>query len=404
MWVLGSGDRVTQNNQQSSQYNRCASHQSSGHQLISEDCEVVKPAPCFCIPHVPGNLEGFSLISTSMQISWIRLRPLALVLCLLSTVHIASAQDQEVDEQLSATRRVFKSVGPGLRSLRRGTDGKYYLLAAPSVGLVIFDQKGQQLSVIGAPSPEPVANKAGRSVIAFGEDCDVDANGNIYVADRGFNLISVFTPDGKLLRSVPVTAPLSVIALPDGEMAVSTFRGSRLITVYGPNGRLVRDFGEPEDLSARADLNRYLSLGRLATDSAGHVYYGYTYLPEPRIRLYDRLGFARLDFEFTGLGAWSEGRAARKEIDRQEKRTEPPSLLPILTGFGVDPVNGDVWMCLHNTLLHFDKEGIRRSEYQIYTPDGTRLEGTVVLVEENRLLIGADPLGVFEFHRPDRKQ
>lgn len=351
----------------------------------------------------PGNREGFSVISISMQRSWTRCLPLALVLCLLATVRYASAQDQEIDEQLSASRRVFKNIGSGLRSLRRGADGKYYLLASPSVGLVVFDSKGQQLSVIGAPAAEPVANKAGRSAIAFGEDCDVDANGNIYVADRGFNLINVFAPDGTLLRSVPVAAPLSVIALPDGELAVASFRSKRLITVFGSNGRFVRDFGEPEDLSARADLNRYLSLGRLATDSAGHVYYGYTYLPEPRVRQYDLHGFAGLDFEFTGLGAWSEGRAARKEIDRQEKRTEPPSLLPILTSFGVDPLNGDVWMCLHNTLLHFDKEGIRRSAYQIYTPDGTRLEGTVLLVEEDRLLIGADPLGVFEFRRPDRK-
>lgn len=335
-----------------------------------------------------------------MPRSWVRFFHLALVLCLVIAVRSASAQDQEVDEQLSASRRVFKTIGPGLRSLRRGADGKYYLLASPNIGLVVFDVKGQQLSVIGATPP--VANKAGRSAIAFGEDCDVDAKGNIYVADRGFNLVSVFAPDGKLLRSVPVSAPLSVIALPEGEMAVSTLAGSRLITVYDSTGRLVRDLGEPEDLSARPDLNRYLSLGRLATDSTGRLYYGYSYLPEPRVRQYDRFGFAGIDFEFTGLGAWSEGRAARKEIDRLAKRTDPPSLHPILTAFGVDPVNGDVWMCLHNTLLHFDKEGIRRSEYQIYTPDGTRLEGTVMLVEDDRLLIGADPLGVFEFRRPDR--
>jgi hypothetical protein len=60
-------------------------------------------------------------------------------------------------------------------------------------------------------------------------------------------------------------------------------------------------------------------------------------------------------------------------------------------------------MCLHNTLLHFDKEGIRRSEYQIYTTENARLEGNVMLVEEDRLLIGSDPLGIFEFPRPDRK-
>lgn len=329
---------------------------------------------------------------------------LALVLCLLAIVPTSSAQDFEVDQQLSATRRLFKTVGPGLRSLRRGSDGKYYLLAFPAVGLVVFDSKGQQLSVIGAAPSESVTNKQGRSSISFGEDCDVDAKGNIYVADRGLNLVSVFAPDGKLLRSVSVIAPLSVVSLPDGEMAVATLRSARLISVFGANGRLVRDFGEPEDLSSRPDLNRYLSLGRLTTDSSGHVYYGYTYLPEPRVRQFDRFGYAGMDFEFTGLGAWSEGRAARKEIDRLDKRSDPPSLRPILTAFGVDPLNGDVWMCLHNTLLHFDKEGIRRSEYQIYTPEGTRLEATVILVEENRLLIGADPLGVFEFPRPDKKQ
>ena len=339
-----------------------------------------------------------------MQRSWVNFFRLVLLLCLSAVAQSTLAQDQVIDEQLSASRRLFRSVGPGLRSIRHGANGKYYLLASPNVGLLIFDAKGQQLSVIGAQPRESVESKAGRAAIAFGEDCDVDASGNIYIADRGFNLVSLFSPDGKLIRSVPVTAPLSVLALPDGEMAVSTFRGSHLITVYSSKGQIVREFGDPEDLSARADLNRYLSLGRLASDSTGHVYYGYTYLPEPRVRQYDRFGYGGTDFEFTGLGAWSEGRAARKEIDRQEKRTEPPSLVPILTAFGVDPVNGDVWMCLHNTLLHFDKEGIRRSEYQIYTPDGTRLEGTVILVEEDRLLIGADPLGVFEFRRPDRKQ
>lgn len=338
-----------------------------------------------------------------MPISSVNSFRLALILFLLAIARTASAQDPEVDAQLTASRRVFKNIGPGLRSLRRGLDGKYYLLASPAVGLVVFDAKGNQLSVIGAPPPDSVANKAGHAAIAFGEDCDVDANGNIYVADRGYNLVTVFSPDGKLLRSFPVTAPLSVVALPDREVAVSTFRGSHLITVYGPTGLPLRDIGEPEELSARADLNRYLSLGRLASNPSGHLYYGYTYLPEPRVRQYDRFGYGAADFEFTGLGAWSEGRAARKEIDRLEKRAEPPSLLPILTAFGVDPVNGDVWMCLHNTLLHFDKDGIRRSEYQIYTPDGARLQGTVLLVEEDRLLIGEDPLGIFELPRPDRK-
>jgi hypothetical protein len=336
-----------------------------------------------------------------MQRSRAQLIHFLLFLCLLGSSFAAPAQ--EPDAQLNANRRLFKSVGRGLHSLRRGPDGKYYVLT-PSDGLLIFDADGKKLGVIGAAPPDPVASKAGHTAIAFGEDCDVDASGNIYVADRGSNLISVFAPDGKLLRSIPVNSPIGVVALPDGEVGVTTFHGAHLITVYNSSGHVVREFGDPEELSTRPELNRYLSQGRLASDAQNRVYYGYTYLPEPRVRQYDRFGFGGVDFEFTGLGAWSEGRAARREIDRLDKRTDPPSLLPVLTAFGVDPVNGDVWMCLHNTLLHFDKDGIRRSSYQIYTPDDTRLEGTVLIVEQDRLLIGSDPLGIYEFLRPDRKQ
>jgi len=316
-------------------------------------------------------------------------------ICLLALALLSSATD--VDDQLMAKRRVFPSIGPGLRALRHGQDGKYYLLSSPDVGIVIFDSNGKQLNVIGA------ANTYGHSVIAFGEDCDVDAGGNLYVADRGNNLIQIFAPDGKLLRSINFNSPVSVAALPEGEVAVTAPRGFHLVSVFGSNGRLTREFGDPEQLSTRDDLNRYLSIGRLASDPQGRLYYGYTYLPEPDVRQYDRFGFAKLDFQFTSIDAFSEARAMRKEIERQEKRSDPPRLLPVLTAFGVDPVHGDVWVALHNTLLHFDSEGNRRSEYQIYTKDGARIEANVLLVEENRLLIGSDPLGVWEFARPDRK-
>jgi hypothetical protein len=324
----------------------------------------------------------------------------SLVICALALTLASAAA--EVDDQLMAVRRVFPSIGPGLRALRHGQDGKYYLLASPNVGIAVFDSQGKQLKVIGATASGAVNDPASHPPIAFGEDCDVDSQGNLYVADRGYNQINVFSPDGKLLRSISFNSPITLAALPEGEVAVTAPRGLHLVTVFGSNGRLVREFGDPEQVSDRADLNRYVSIGRLGSDPRGNIFYGYTYLPEPVVRQYDRFGFAKLDFQFTSIDAFSEARAARKEIERQEKRVEPPSLQPILTAFGVDPVSGDVWMALHNTLLHFDKEGNRRSEYQIYTKDGARIEATVILVEEKRLLIGADPLGVYEFARPDR--
>lgn len=65
--------------------------------------------------------------------------------------------------------------------------------------------------------------------------------------------------------------------------------------------------------------------------------------------------------------------------------------------------SGELWIALHNKLLRFDKDGNRKATYHLYAPDGTALDANALLVEENRILIGNDPLGVFEFERPDIK-
>ena len=328
---------------------------------------------------------------------------LATAVALLPVAGALLAGAPEIDDDLFAKRRLFSNIGPGLRAVRRAANGNYYVLASPAVGVAIFDAKGRQLSVIGTPPEAPVANKAGRAPIAFGEDCDVDAQGNVYVADRGYNLVTVFSPEGKQLRSFPVSSPSSLASLPNGEVAVTTLEQTHHVAVYSSDGKLAREFGDVESVSSRPEVDHYLNLGRVNSDSQGHIYYGFTYMPEPLVRQYDRFGTASQDFEFTGADAFPEAHATRKAIEREEGRTDSPIFRPILTAFGVDPVNGDVWMGLHNTLIHFDKDGIRRSEYQIYTPRGASLDASVILVEEERLLVGADPLGIYEFPRPDRK-
>jgi hypothetical protein len=309
----------------------------------------------------------------------------------------------EIDDDLTASRRLFPSIGPGLRAVRHAANGNYYVLVSSS-GVTVFDDKGKQLSVIGAPPPVTV-NKTGRSGIpSFGQDCDVDSQGNVYVADRGYNLVTEFAPDGKQLRAFPVDALLSLAVLPEGEVAVTSLQSTHHVIVYGPDGKIAREFGEFESLSTRADVDHSLNLGRVSSDPQGHIYYGFTYMPEPTVRKFDRFGNASQDFVFNGVDAYPEASATRKAIDRAESSNDFLTFRQILTAFGVDPVNGDVWMGMHNTLVHFDKDGIRRSEYQVWTPKGAPLDATVILVEEERLLIGSDPLGVYEFHRPDRKR
>jgi hypothetical protein len=321
--------------------------------------------------------------------------------CLLACV--AGCVLAQEEGELAARRRISPGLGPGLRTVKRGGDGRLYVLASPSPGLVVFDAAGKQVLSIGELATTASAPKADRALITFGEDCDADAEGKIYVADRGANLIQVFSPEGTLLRSIAVKNPISVAALPEGEVAVGTLREPHLVIVFDKNGRDVREFGDPEPIAERVDLNRYLNIGQLATDAQGHLYYGFAYLPEPTVRQYDRLGYAGQDIQYTALDAWPAAQAARKEIERQERRGDQPSLKRILTALGVDRANGEVWIALGNTLLHFDKEGNRRASYQLYTPEGARLEANTILVEKEHIIIGSDPLGIYEFERPDKK-
>ena len=323
------------------------------------------------------------------------------VMCLLACAGRSILAQDEGD--LTAKQRVFPGIGPGLRTVKRGGDGRLYVLASPSPGLTVFDEAGKQVLSIAQLASSPGSANASQALIAFGEDCDVDSDGKIYVADRGANLIRVFSPDGAPVRSIAVKNPVAVAALPEGEVAVATLREPHLVIVFDKTGREVREFGDPEPIAERQELNRYLNIGRLATDAKGHLYYAFAYLPEPTVRQYDHLGYAGQDIQYTALEVWPAAQAARKEIERQERRGDQPSLKRVLTAVGVDRSNGEVWIALENTLLHFDAEGNRRASYKIYTPQGARLDASTILVEKDRLLIGDDPLGIFEFERPDKK-
>jgi hypothetical protein len=327
------------------------------------------------------------------------------VMCLLAWMSAGTAaQAQEPEEvDLSAKQRILPAIGPGLRAVRQGADGRLYVLASPSPGLSVVDAAGKQLLTIGESASPASSATAGQSLITFGDDCDVDAEGKIYVADRGANLIRIFSAEGKPLRSFAVKDPISVASLPEGEIAVATLREPHLVIVFDKNGKEVREFGDPESISEREDLNRFLNIGQLGTDAQGHLYYAFGYLPEPTVRQYDRLGYGGQDIQYTAIDVLPTAVAVRKEIERQEQRGKEPSFKRVLTGLGVDRSNGEVWIALNNNLLHFDSAGNRRATYKIYTPQGARLEANTILVEKDQLIIGSDPLGLYLFDRPDKK-
>lgn len=323
------------------------------------------------------------------------------VMCLLALA--AGVAQAQVEDDLTAKTRVLPSIGAGLRGIKRGPDGHLYVLASPALGVASFDGAGKQILSVGPASGGAGGTAGGKPLVVFGEDFDLDAQGNIFVADRGANQVLIFSPKGELVKSFPVNAPLSIAALPEGEIAVATLRQAHLVMVFDKTGREIREFGDPEPLADRPDLNRYLSVGQLETDAKGTLYYAFGYMPEPTVRPYDRHGYAGQDVVYTALDAMPEAQAARKEIERQERKGGTPFFKRILTAVGIDQNTGEVWMALHNTLLHFDTDGNRQATYKLYTPEGARLEANTILVERDHLLIGSDPLGIYDFERPDRK-
>ena len=312
----------------------------------------------------------------------------------------------QIETELLARRRVFPEAGAGLRGVKRDAAGRYYVLTAPGHTVLIYNDAGQRAGPVpglaAAPSvPVPPASKD--APLIYGDDLAVDAAGRrVYVADRGANAIKVFNPDGTLALQIPIAAPTSVAVLPEGEIAVASMKSARLVSVFDARGKVVREFGDPTEVAERSELNRFLNIGRLASDAAGHIYYAFAYLPEPTVRKYDRYGYAAFEVALTSLEFFPTAQAARREIQRQE-RGGTPNLKPIITAVGVDAATEEIWVAVGGRLLHFDREGARRGAYRTFTPEGARLETVAILVEPDRLLLAADPLGVYEFPRPDKR-
>ncbi|MGC1935341.1 MAG: hypothetical protein WA681_10010, partial [Candidatus Acidiferrales bacterium] len=212
---------------------------------------------------------------------------------LLFAVGKSSAQE-EMETEITARARLFPDVGPGIKAMKRDAAGHYYFLSTMDHAVRIYTADNTYLGQI----PK---NDQGPAAIVYGEDFAVDASGRVFVADRGANAVKVYTPDGVLAFSIPVTTPISVVALPTGEIAVANLGSAELVTIYDKNGKDLREFGDISYLADHKQLNRLLNIGRLAADPANHIYYAFTYLPEPTVRKFDPLGYAAYEISLATI-------------------------------------------------------------------------------------------------------
>ena len=88
------------------------------------------------------------------------------VMCLLACAAGSAAAQDESD--LSARQRIFPGVGPGLRTIKRGADGRLYILASPSPGLLVFDAQGKQVLSINETGIASSGTGQRHALITFG--------------------------------------------------------------------------------------------------------------------------------------------------------------------------------------------------------------------------------------------
>ena len=220
------------------------------------------------------------------------------VLC-LSAAPRASAQG--LHNILSAKDRVFPAVGAGVEALKRDSIGHYYILADPATSILIYDTAGKLLGRI------PNANSRG-ATIHYAVSMDFDVQDRLFVADRGDNAVKIFASNGALIASVPVTAPTSVVALPDGQFAVTQLESKRLVKVMDQKGKTVRTFGDPADQpggapavqsenqpSGKPPVPVVMDRGRITGDSKGNIYFAFTSLPDPTLQRFDRFGYSAFE-------------------------------------------------------------------------------------------------------------
>lgn len=311
----------------------------------------------------------------------------------------AGGQLKDIERQIFARQRVLPEIGRGLMSLKRNPAGRYFALVAPATTIGIYTADGKRVAEI------PVTSSGGTkslSKFVFAQDFDLEEDGRVVVVDRGANALRIAAPDGSIEGAIPVQAPTSAVALPGGQYAVTSLASKRLITIVDSQGSPVRTFGDPIRATERADMNTLYNRGRLMGDTAGRIYFVFTFLPNPTIREYDGAGYLGYTISLAASEFGLAAQDQRKDIFGIERTNDSTTLQTVINAVGMDAVTHELWVAIGNALVHFDKDGNRLLTYRTFTRDGARLEPCVILVEPDRLLLGADPLGVFDFARPDK--
>jgi hypothetical protein len=109
--------------------------------------------------------------------------------------------------------------------------------------------------------------------------------------------------------------------------------------------------------------------------------------------------------EHFGRGGFrQEGLNSFAGVVKFTEREPDTKVKPVIHALGVDRASQQVWAAVGDMLLRFDRDGNLLDIYRVATTQGAALQPVGILVEPDRILLIADPAGIYEFARPDKSQ
>ena len=369
-------------------------------------------------------------------------------------------------EHLNAHARLLPNAGTGIRAIRRDAAGRYYVLSGPGATVDIYSLAGVKVGQVPAkPAADSkivfgedfYLDPAGRVYVA-----DRGANEiKIYAADGTFagkipvmapvsvaalssgeiavaslasqRFVDVFDSTGRRVRSIggssnstDITTPnaqlnrgfftedstghfyYSLMYLPDPTIRKYDEYGYAAYEIAIPSKEFVTQqqgttfkFGlRPSGPGERSAESTDQGIGPYAGAGAGREFGGGGGIHHEGGG--EGGGFGGGEGEGRG-GTYAHrdttGVRASVKIQMHAREEE---MRPEFDAIGVDPATQEVWAAVGNLLFHFDKDGGRVGVYSLYSTELASIKPNIILVEPDRLVIAADPFGIFAFPRPDQ--
>lgn len=268
--------------------------------------------------------------------------PLVAALLLIALPGIAQGPKRET---LSA-QRLFQDVP--LRGVQRVIQkwGSYLVLEAENHRIVFLNsamQVERQVGNIGQ----------GYGELYYPNDLAVDPEGYIYVRDSLNRRFQVFEWNGKEFAEFPNTPEAHGLAVTSkGEILLGQPQKDRLVSVYTRDGKLIRSFGELHKLSdfygpELSDLdNQYkyaINRIKISVDKEDNVYVGF--IGAPVFQKYNPAGELIFEKRMAGPQAAEIINGFRKKRQSPVRRGMDGVPTPlIVTGLTVDDATGNIYI------------------------------------------------------------